>query len=84
MASRSEWERNRYKVFNEKIDSLADHPKYEWLRKYADDAISWNSGDGYYQIKASDFIERIEKMPVWYIRDWPDGKNKVEWGERLG
>ena len=30
-------------------------------------------------IKAEDFIERIEKMPIVYIEDWLDGKNKLEW-----
>ena len=80
MPDMKEWARNRYRLFNEKIDSLSDHPKYAWLRQYADEAICYNSGDGYYQIKAADFIERIEKMPVEYIRDWLDGKNKLEWG----
>lgn len=79
MPDREEWEKTRYKLFNQKIDSFAEHPKYEWLRKYADEAIHWNSGGGYYQIKAEDFIERIEKMPLEYIRDWLDGKNQLEW-----
>ena len=80
MPSRAEWEKNRYKLFNEKIDSFADHPKYGWLRQFANDAINYNDGVGYYQIKAEDFIERIEKMPLEYIRDWLDGKNQLEWG----
>lgn len=78
-SSRAEWEKNRYKVFNEKIDHFKNHAKYGWLRQYANEAIHWNSGGGYYQIKAEDFIERIEKMPLDYIRDWLDGKNQLEW-----
>lgn len=74
-----EWRKNRYKSFNEKIDHFKDHKKYEWLRKYADDAIGWNEMEGYYQIKAEDFIKRIEMMPLNYIRDWLDGKNQLEW-----
>ena len=61
---------NRYKRFNEKINRLICHPKYEWLRKYADDAIRWNECVGYYQIKAEDFIERIESADIMYIIDW--------------
>lgn len=74
-----EWRKNRYKSFNEKIDYFKDHKGYEWLRKYADDAIRWNEMSGYYQIKAEDFIKRIEIMPLNYIRDWIDGKNQLEW-----
>lgn len=52
-----------------------------WLRKFADEAIDWY--DGYanriLQIKAEDFVERIEKMPFDYIEDWLDGKNQLEW-----
>lgn len=81
MPDREEWEKTRYKLFNQKIDSFANHPKYGWLRQFADDAIRWNSGCGFYQIKAEDFIERIEKMPLEYIRDWLDGKNQLEWKE---
>ena len=79
MPSRAEWEKNRYRLFNEKINSFSDHPKYGWLRKFADDAINYNDGVGFYQIKAEDFIHRIEKMPLEYIRDWLDGKNQLEW-----
>lgn len=82
--SSKEWAASRYELFNQKIDSFADHPKYGWLRKYADEAIHWNSGGGYYQIKAEDFIERIEKMPLEYIRDWLDGKNQLEWNQNGG
>lgn len=41
-----EWRKNRYKVFNEKIDYFKNHEKYKWLRKYADEAIVWNEGFG--------------------------------------
>lgn len=70
---------NRIDKFNEKIDRFSTHNKYEWLRKYADEAITWDSNCGYLQIKASDFIDRIIAMPLEYIRDWLDGKNKLEW-----
>lgn len=76
------WREKRYKLFNEKIDSLKDHEKYEWLRKYANDAMYANEGGGYEMIKAEDFIKRIEEMPVPYIRDWLDGKNKLERKEK--
>lgn len=70
---------DRYRLFNEKIDSFKNHEKYSWLRKYADEAIVWNEGSGYLMIKAEDFIKRIEKMPLDYIRDFLDGKNHLEW-----
>lgn len=76
---RIEWIKTRYKLFNEKIDNFKEHKKYSWLRKYANEAIEWNSMYGYLQIKAEDFIERIEKMPLEYIQDWLDGKNQLEW-----
>lgn len=73
------WRENRYKTFNEKIDSFKEHKKYSRLRQYADEAIHWNEMSGYLMIKAEDFIKRIEKMPLDYIRDWLDGKNQLEW-----
>lgn len=77
---RNEWAKQRYKLFNEKIDSFKEHKAYSsWLRQYADDAIKWNEMSGYLMIKAEDFIKRIEKMPLEYIRDWLDGKNQLEW-----
>lgn len=76
-----EWSKNRYKLFNEKIDSFKEHNKYEWLREYSDEAIKWNNMAGYLQIKAEDFIKRIEKMPLDYIKDWLEGKNRLEWKE---
>lgn len=75
----NEWREKRYKLFNEKIDSFKGHEKYSWLRKYADDALKWNEMSGYLMIKAEDFIERIEKMPLDYIENWLDGKNQLEW-----
>lgn len=65
--------------FNNKIDSFKEHPKYEWLRKYADDALRWNTMCGFYQIKAEDFIERIIAASTEYIEDWLNGKNQLEW-----
>lgn len=75
----NEWREKRYKLFNEKIDSFKWHEKYSWLREYADDALKWNEMSGYLMIKAEDFIERIEKMPLDYIKNWLDGKNQLEW-----
>lgn len=74
-----EWSKQRYKLFNEKIDSFKDHNKYTWLRQYADEAINWNEMSGYLMIKAEDFIKRIEKMSLEYIKDWLDNKNNLEW-----
>lgn len=74
--------KNEFKVFNEKIDSFRDHEKYKWLRQYADDALRWIGNFGYLQIKAEDFIKRIEKMPCWYILDWLEGRNELDWKER--
>lgn len=79
--SRKLQNRERYQLFNEKIDSFKCHEKYEWLRQYADDAIRWNTMAGYLQIKAEDFIKRIENMPLTYINDWLNGKNKLEWNK---
>lgn len=75
----NEWRKNRYALFNAKIDHFKGHPRYEWLRKYADDALNWNENFGLLQIKAEDFIKRIEQMPLEYIHDWLDGKNQLEW-----
>lgn len=59
---RNEWAKQRYKLFNEKIDSFKGHKAFSsWLRQYADDAIKWNEMSGYFMIKAEDFIKRIEK-----------------------
>lgn len=73
------WREQRYKKFNEKIESFKNHSKYIWLRQYADDAIRANEGYGFMQIKGEDFIKRIEKMPLEYIEDWLNEKNKLEW-----
>ena len=78
MPDMREWRRNRYGRFNAKIDALRDHPKYEWLRKYADDAMVWNEGFGFLMIKGEDFIDRIETMEIAFIRDWLDGKNELK------
>lgn len=66
------------KIFNKKIDHFKNHTKYKWLRKYADEALRWNDMFGFYQIKAEDFIDRIEKAPLGYIEDWLNGKNKLD------
>lgn len=79
MPSRKEWAEKRYRIFNEKINSFKEREKYAWLRKYADDAIVYNEGCGFLMIKAEDFIKRIERASLDYIRDWLDGKNQLEW-----
>ena len=81
MPDMHEWRKKRYKIFNEKIDSFKEHKKYSWLRQYADDAMRCNEGTGFLMIKGADFIERIECMPLDYIKDWLDGKNELEWKE---
>lgn len=77
--SHSEWAKTRYKLFNQKIDSFKNHTKYNWLREYANDAMRWNERAGYLMIQATDFIKRIEKMPLDYIEDWLNDKNQLEW-----
>lgn len=71
---------NEYeKMFNEKINYFSKHEKYETLRKNADKALNLNNGFGYESIVAADFMDRIIAMPLDYIQDWLDGKNKLEW-----
>ena len=74
-----EWRKNRYALFNSKIDAMKNHPKYPILRKNANQAIEYNEGGGFTQITAEDFIKRIEAASVETIRDWLDGKNHLEW-----
>lgn len=69
----------RQEIFNDKIEHFKNHPKYKWLRKYADEALKWNTMCGFYQIKAEDFIERIVAAPLEYIEDWLNGNNQLEW-----
>ena len=69
----------RQEIFNEKIEYFKNHPKYKWLRKYADDALTWDTMCGFYQIKAEDFIDRIISASLNYIEDWLNGKNQLEW-----
>ena len=45
------WRESRYALFNSKINFFKEHPKYGWLRKYADDAIYYNEGSGYLYIR---------------------------------
>ena len=79
MSDYDAWRKNRYKLFNEKINSFRNHPRYAWLRKYADDAMKANESYGYAMICGEDFIKRIETMSIDFIRDWMDGKNQLEW-----
>jgi hypothetical protein len=65
--------------FNDKINYFVNHPKYGWLRKYADDALTWYVMYGFYQIKAEDFMKRIIAAPLSYIEAWLDDKNQLEW-----
>lgn len=65
--------------FNIKIDNFKNHSKYEWLRKYANEALKYHTEYGFYAIKAQDFMNRIIKMPSSYIQLWLDGKNNLEW-----
>ena len=67
------------KRFNEKVDSFKDHPKYATLRKSADEALKYHTGYGLKAIRSQDFMHRIVKMPLIYIREWMDGKNSLEW-----
>ncbi len=71
----------KFGKFNDKINSLEKHPRYGFLRKYADDAIRYydNFGTPILQIKAEDFVNRIIAFDEKYISDWLDGKNKLEW-----
>ena len=79
MPDYKKWREKRYKLFNEKINHFKDHSKYEWLRKYADDAMNANEGFGYMAIKGADFIKRIEQMPLWYIEQWLNHENDLSW-----
>jgi hypothetical protein len=65
--------------FNNKIDYFKNHPKYPWLRQYANDALNFHTGFGFLTIKAIDFMDRINSMDIEYIQDWLDGKNNLEW-----
>ena len=67
-----EWRKNRYRIFNEKIDALKDHPKYKWLREEADKAIRMNESAGWDMIAGESFIHQIENSPVERIREWLD------------
>lgn len=67
------------KVFNVKVDSFSQHKNYPKLRKSADAAMKAHIGYGADAIAAGDFMDRIVKMPISYISDWMDGKNRLEW-----
>lgn len=64
---------------NEKINALADHPKYSWLRKHTDCALAWRAACGYRTNRAVDFLNRIDAAPLSFLLDWLDGKNYLEW-----
>lgn len=70
-------------TFNSKINHFQDHTKYNWLREYADDALRFHIGFGHLAIKAVDFMDRIIAMPIDYIEDWLNDKNKLEWTEEF-
>jgi hypothetical protein len=67
------------KQFNEKIDHFKNHPRYEWLREYSNEALKYHTQYGLLQIKAIDFMDRIIAKPIEYIQDWLDDKNLLEW-----
>lgn len=67
------------KRVNDKVNHFVNHPKYPWLRAYTDDAIRYHTGAGYYQIKAADFMDRIDAAPLEVIQEFLDGKNHLEW-----
>lgn len=66
-------------VFNRKIDHFKFHPKYEVLRKSADNALRYHTGYGLDAIHAGDFMDRIVKMPLPYIEAWLNGENGLLW-----
>ena len=72
------WKSNRYAYFNKKIDAFSSHPKYSWLRKYADKAILWNENYELLQNKGESFIERIEKADISDIENWLNGKGLLK------
>jgi hypothetical protein len=65
--------------FNQKIEHFKGHLKYAWLRKYADEAVTWHTGFGFLAIRGQDFMDRIIQKPLEYIEEWLNGKNKLEW-----
>ena len=77
-----ELKENLYRDFNEKIDKLKDHPRYEWLREKADAAMRIDR-HGYQAIiyesyvKAA-FIDFISKTPIEEIREWLDNIDTEE------
>lgn len=65
--------------FNDKINQFKDHPKFKWLRDYADSSLIYHTSVGWLEIKAVDFMDRIIAKPIEYIQDWIDDKNNLEW-----
>ena len=65
--------------FDKKIEVLRHHPKFESIKKQAEDAKrAWYSY-GWPMIAATEFVERIAAMPLDYIFGWLDGKNELTW-----
>ena len=73
----NEWRKNRYRVFNEKIDAMKDHPLYEKLRQKADQMMRDNEGAGWSMIAAEDFIKKVEENPIENIRAWLNGERPL-------
>ena len=70
---------NFIKAFDNKINKLKEHDKYNELLKQAERSKTNNIMSGYDAIVANDFIKRIITMPLEYIKGWLDGKNNLEW-----
>ena len=66
-------------VFNGKVEHFKGHPGYETMRKNADWCLINHKGYGYNSIKAADFMDRIICMPLEYIEEYLNGRNRLEW-----
>lgn len=62
-----------------KVASMQDNERYEWLKQQMDAAINYFYGVGLQQIRSEDFIERLASMPEDYIRDWLNGNGDLSW-----
>jgi hypothetical protein len=67
------------KAFDNKVNKLKEHTKYNELLKQAEQAKTNNIMSGYDSIVANDFIKRIITLPLEYIKGWLDGKNNLKW-----
>jgi hypothetical protein len=70
---------NFIKAFDDKINKLKEHEKYNDLLIITEQAKSDNTMGGSTAIIAHDFIKRIITMPLEYIKGWLDEKNNLEW-----